>query len=313
MKKWLIIIVVLLGLLITFVYVFLPKEVDSSNIQRLSCSINSVTRYVINENKWLKWWPGTVTHDSVTNKDVFDYNGFRYSVIANKYNAIEIETKSDELAVDGMIFFLPFGLDSVQVEWKYGLATNWNPINRINLHLEAKKIDKNIRDILKSMKAFLDKPENVYGMHIDQVTVKDTILVTTNFSSPEYPSTQKVYDLINGIKGYIAANNAKETNFPMLNVWQDSGLYKTQVAIPVNVVIPQNNTHLIKRMVPGKILVAEIKGGEYSAREALRQMHLFMTDNQLSAPAIPFESLVTNRMEEPDTLKWITKIYYPVF
>ncbi|MGH2648329.1 MAG: hypothetical protein ACRDE8_12205, partial [Ginsengibacter sp.] len=196
---------------------------------------------------------------------------------------------------------------------KYGLATNWNPINRINLHLETKKMNKNIRDILNSMKAFLDKPENVYGMHIDQVIVKDTILVTTNFLSPEYPSTQKVYDLINGIKGYIAANNAKETNSPMLNVWQDSGLYKIQVAIPVNVVIPQNNTYLIKRMVPGKILVAEIKGGEYSAREALRQMHLFMTDNQLSAPAIPFESLVTNRMEEPDTLKWITKIYYPVF
>ena len=66
-------------------------------------------------------------------------------------------------------------------------------------------------------------------------------------------------------------------------------------------------------MVPGNILVSEIKGGDYSAREALREMHQFMTDNNMSSPAIPFQSLVTNRMEEPDTLKWITKIYYPVF
>ena len=38
-----------------------------------------------------------------------------------------------------------------------------------------------------------------------------------------------------------------------------------------------------------------------------------MTDNALSSPAIPFESLVTNRMQEPDTSKWVTKIYYPGF
>jgi hypothetical protein len=313
MKKWLTIVVVLLVLLVASAYIFLPKEVDSSNIERISCSINSITRYVINENKWLKWWPGTITHDSVTNKNIFEYNGYKYLVTANKYNAIEIETRSDELTVGGMIFFLPFGPDSVHVEWKYGLATNWNPINRINLYWQTKKINNNIRDILKSMKAFLGKPENVYGMHIDEVLVKDTILVTTNFSSPEYPSMQKVYDLIDGIKKYISTNNAKETNSPMLNVWQDSGLYKTQVAIPVNVVIPQNSTYLIKRMVPGNILVAEIKGGDYSAREALREMHQFMIDNNMSSPAIPFQSLVTNRMEQPDTLKWITKVYYPVF
>ena len=29
------------------------------------------------------------------------------------------------------------------------------------------------------------------------------------------------------------------------------------------------------------------------------------------SPAIPFESLITNRLEEPDTSKWVTKIYYP--
>ena len=143
--------------------------------------------------------------------------------------------------------------------------------------------------------------------------VKDTILVTTNFSSIQYPSTSKIYSAIDSIKNYISLNNAKETNYPMLHILQDSGLYKTQVAIPVNMVIPQSRIYLVKRMVPGKILVGEIKGGNYSTGEALRQMQIFMTDNALSSPAIPFESLITNRMEEPDTSKWVTKIYYPVF
>ena len=97
MKKWLTIVVVVLVLLIASACIFLPKEVDSSNIERISCSINSINRFLINENKWLKWWPGTITHDSVTNKNVFDYNGYQYLVTAIKYNAIEIETRSMNL------------------------------------------------------------------------------------------------------------------------------------------------------------------------------------------------------------------------
>lgn len=304
---------VLLGLLLTSAYVFFPTKIDSSNIVKIHCVMNSASRYVINENKWAKWWPGTITHDSASDKDIFHYKRYRYIITEIKYNAILIETQANELTVKGTLFFLPLGFDSIRVEWKYGLSTTSNPINRLHLYWEAKKINNNILDIMKNMKAFLEKPENVYGMHIDEIKVKDTILVSTNFSSPQYPSTQKIYDLINGIKSYIALNHAKETNYPMLHVWQDSGFYKTQVAIPVNVVIPQNNVYAIKRMVPGKILVGQVTGGAYTANDAIRQMGIFLTDHGMSSPAIPFESLVTNRMEEPDTSKWITKIYYPVF
>ena len=313
MKKWLIIVVVLIGLLLTSAYVFLPKKVNSSTAVRVHCVMNSASRYVMNETKWAKWWPGTILHDSASNKNIFNYNGYRYLITEIRYNAILIETQANGFTLSGTMVFLPLSLDSIQVEWRYGLETTANPINRLHLYWETKKINKNLLTIMNSMKAFLDKPENVYGMRIDQILVKDTILVTTNFSSPQYPTTEKIYHFINGIKSYIALNHAKETNFPMLHVWQDSGLYKTQVAIPVNMVIPQNNVYLIKRMVPGKILVGQVTGGAYTANDAIRQMGIFMTDNQLSSPAIPFESLVTNRMEEPDSSKWITKIYYPVF
>jgi hypothetical protein len=29
--------------------------------------------------------------------------------------------------------------------------------------------------------------------------------------------------------------------------------------------------------------------------------------------AIPYQSLVTDRMKEPDTMKWLTRLYVPVF
>ena len=85
------------------------------------------------------------------------------------------------------------------------------------------------------------------------------------------------------------------------------------VAIPVSKSIPTNNNFLFKRMVPGKILVTEVKGGTYTTGEALKQLEIYRSDNHLRSPAIPFESLVTDRSREPDTSKWVTKIYYPVF
>ena len=99
----------------------------------------------------------------------------------------------------------------------------------------------------------------------------------------------------------------------MLNIRYDSGYFKTMVAIPVNKVLPGNDSFLLKRLEPGKILVARVKGGLYTTSEALREMEIYKEDNHLMSPAIPFESLITNRLEEPDTSKWVTKIYYPVF
>ncbi len=66
-------------------------------------------------------------------------------------------------------------------------------------------------------------------------------------------------------------------------------------------------------MFPGKILSTEIKGGEYAVETGFKELSNYISDNQLTSPAIPFQSLVTNRVMEPDTSKWITKLYYPIY
>ena len=313
MKKWLLFTILILLLLLSAIYLFFPRVSNVTNVKKIHCNVNSINRLLLVEDKWARWWPGHIEHDSLANRNIFTYKDYKYVVTGSRYNAIVIEALHQQLAIEGAIFFLPIGHDCVQVEWKYALGTNANPVSRIHLYQVTKKLNNNMMDILESMKNFLEKPENVYGMRIDQVLVKDTILVTTKISAGQYPSMNKVYELISGIKAYIQANNAEETNYPMLHVWQDSGLFHTTVAIPVNRKIPENNTYVLKRMVPGKILVSEVTGGLSRTREALRELEIFMSDNHLSSPAIPFESLITNRVQEPDSSKWVTKIYYPVF
>jgi hypothetical protein len=99
----------------------------------------------------------------------------------------------------------------------------------------------------------------------------------------------------------------------MLHITSDSGYFETMVAIPVNKVVPPKDNFLFKRMVPGKILVTEVTGGRYTTAHALKQLENYLEDNELQSPAIPFESLVTDRSRQPDTSKWVTKIYYPVY
>lgn len=197
-------------------------------------------------------------------------------------------------------------------EWKGGLEATNNPVTRIKNYFLAIGVKKNISEILQNAKTFLENNERVYGLRIIQQQVKDTILVSTKIISNGYPSTAEIYNLVKDLRGYIFSNGGTETNSPMLNVTKDS-MYNIMVAIPISTAIPATEKFLLKRMVPGKILVAEVKGGTYTANEALKQLTLYMIDNQLTSPAIPFQSLVTERSKEPDTTKWITKIYFPVF
>ena len=99
----------------------------------------------------------------------------------------------------------------------------------------------------------------------------------------------------------------------MLNVEsREDGSFETQVALPTNRQLNNDGNIVYRRMVPGNFICSEVAGGAYTANEALKQMNYFISDNHKSKVANPFQILVTDRMLEPDTLKWITKIYIPV-
>ena len=62
----------------------------------------------------------------------------------------------------------------------------------------------------------------------------------------------------------------------------------------------------------GNILITEVKGDNKEIQKAYTQIQHYISDYKRIAPAIPFESLVTDRRKQPDSSQWVTKIYYPV-
>jgi effector-binding domain-containing protein len=323
MKKILLFLLVLIVLLMVGLYTLIPTKLKISSLSYIECPDNAATRILSDESNWKLWWPDSVANNggpasngaigSRTTTGSFFYNGNTFTVKQRSFNGMVLLVSFAGKNIDGEFVHAASSNDSLAAVLQYNVTLSLNPIARIRQYMEAQQLKKNSSAILDHLKEFLEKKENVYRITIKEIRVTDTIMVSTFFSSPTYPSTEKTYEAINSLKKYIAANGGAETGFPMLNVTLlDSSNYKARVAIPINKAIKENASMQLKKMIPGRILVTEIKGGPQAVKDAYIQLHYYLSDNDFASPAIPFESLITNRSQEKDSSRWITRIYYPI-
>jgi hypothetical protein len=104
-----------------------------------------------------------------------------------------------------------------------------------------------------------------------------------------------------------------EAGYPMLHSWmKDADHVETMVAIPTDRRLRENSRFFLRLMVPGNILVTEVKGGHAAIQNATGALENYIFDYQKLKMAIPFESLITERESEPDTAHWVTRVYFPI-
>lgn len=295
-------------------YVFIPPKIEFSKVMVAKAKMSVASRSLMDVSKWYQWFPGdSIKGVGSTSKRQFFFNGFYYSLEKKTFNAAEISISNDETALSSIVHMISINDDSIAIEWKSEIPATSNAFNRVKNYLKARRLQKNLGDILNGFKTFLGDKEKVYGVYFHEIISGDSTLVAMQCVTTNYPSTQKIYGLVHGLKKYIANQNAKENNFPMLNVKKrNDSTYETMVAIPVNKFLKGNDSILNKRFVPWKVLTADVRGGVYTVTKAMHQMEIYISDYHKEAMAIPFQSLVTDRSKEPDTLKWITRIYTPV-
>ena len=315
MKRLLLSLFILICFTLIGIYLFIPADIKFSRSIFIKTNLPVASRLLMDKNKSAEWFsPDSVGNAKAEPGNItFRFKDYYYTVGNTIMNTAQISISNNQKSINTLMRLISINEDSVAVEWKGEIDAGLNPISRVKSYKEAKELQSDMGDILSNLQIFLEKKENAYGFNVTQQQVVDTLLISTKYISDTFPSTAEIYSLINNLQKYISNQDARETNPPMLNITKDSNTYRTMVAIPVNKIIPEKGNYIFKRMIPGKILVAEIKGGAYTSMQALKQLDLYIVDNHLSSPAIPFESLITNRSLEPDTTKWITKIYYPIY
>lgn len=311
MKKWLLAAAVFLIVLTTLTYVLIPANVRISKKTGILATQSAMYRNLIESNDWSKWWPGKAVDISNPQAVCYSYNSREYLITAKTINTIHFKIASKAKAI---LTLYPTKLDSMVFVWDAAVPTSYNPLKRISAYFDAKKIEEDIAVLLVKMQQYFSVTENLYGVDIKYSHVVDSFLVSTFEKTSEYPKMDMAYKLIDRLKKFIAAKGAKETGFPMLNISTiDNETWITRVAIPVNKRLESSGDISYKWMLGGgNILISEVKGGPSTINKALEQLTYYVNDYQRIPPAIPFQSLVTDRMKETDTTKWVTKIYYPI-
>lgn len=277
-------------------YFLIPSPLKISGRSNLITSTNGSFRILTRQDIWDKWSPGTFT---ITKKLL---------------NTVELDVKSGNFHFPVSVFLIPLSEDSVAVSWSGTFPVVRNPISKIRQYGRAATVSEKMNNTLKYFQEFVEKNENIYGFHIEETSTKDTFLIATRFSSPTFPSNQLVYSYVKKLQTYASAAGATQVSPPMLNVsTNDSVRFNSMVAIPINRIVNDADSISFIRMVPGRFLTAEVTGGPYTIQNAHKTMAQYFVDFNRISMAIPFEYLVTDRLHEPDTTKWITRIYNPVY
>lgn len=310
MRKIAIGIIAVLLIAIVCVYIVIPSTLTITSAAFVKATSDNVNTCLRSTTKWNQWWPqpSSNTHDG------FAYSGYTYQLKEPYRDGAAIEITDNEKAYTTRLLLIPYRADSVAIQWSAKFKTSLNPVVRVMQYYKAFALKNNMDVVLKSLRQFAGKTENIYGFSIQRTTFTDTILVATRFTTVTYPSIPTIYAAINRLKAVSAAAGAREKDAPMLNVKQaDATRYETMVAICVDKEIETTPAFFVSRMVPMKdrFLKTEVTGGPYAITRAHEAVKQYMEDHFLSQPAIPFEILITDRAKETDTSKWRTTIFYP--
>ncbi|MFD0764104.1 hypothetical protein ACFQZI_04530 [Mucilaginibacter lutimaris] len=301
---------ILLVILIGIYFIIPQKIVTTHNVEVGTIDLN-VAKFLVYKKTWSKWWPGQ--HNS-SQPDLYTYNGIEFLLQKNTNAQIDVVIDPKGINLPGTITYLATSDDVCKVTWVTETLSQLNPVSRVTEYLKIKSATKNIDAILARFKSFMQQDSNIYGITVVAEKIKFPIVVAKTTNTSTYPTVKTVYSLIADLKKQVQQQQALELDSPMLNIHQMEKGFQVMVAIPINKLItPAKGSVINKLPKGGNLLSARVKGGFKTVNDAFTQLKNFQTDKGLKSPAMPYASLLTNRLAEPDSGKWITKIYYPSY
>ena len=312
MKKWLVGLLLILILTISAFYIFTPSQIVISSVSTATANIFGEFRTITEEDKWEKWWRDENGKPHVAGEP-FTYGGSSFRLIKHSYHVAGIEIDHGGLKLQSILHLISFKLDSTGAVWQCELSKGMNPLTRIRNYKIAAEIKEKMDAVMKNFSLFVSKPENIYGMTITRVSTADTTMLSSRYISAAYPTIPELYGYFDQVEKNIQKQKGSVAGYPIMNVRKlENDSFETEVAIPTSHRLNNNGKFIFQRMIPGNFMTGEVRGGTYTANESLKQLELFIADYNRAKIANAFQSLVTDRLKEPDTSKWITKVYIPV-
>lgn len=291
------------------IYIFIPARLNIVQITPVTGTVPGVYRVLTNGQKWQVWWPGTRA-----NGNAFVFNNTSFTVTKKLLNTLEIDIDQNGQPLNSTLHIFPVAGDTITLNWSCSFATGTNPVKRIQRYRQAVDLKNNMDSVLRHFKTFAEKKENIYDITFHETIFRDSFLLSTKTYQPQYPGVATIYSQLNTLKQYSTAHRARQNGTPFINITplSPSG-YQLMTAIPLDRQIPENAQFFSQRIPMNRFLVTRVQGGSTAIDHAMHQFQLYIQDYQRTVMALPFQQLITDRSKEPDTTRWITDIYYPLF
>jgi hypothetical protein len=309
MKREFVILILGVAALSGILYAGISSLQSFSNSVLVGCTADGALRVLVQERHEKNGWPGKKINDST-----YEFEKLKYSISPSLINVTNLTLMHNSGSSKAQFIVEETNPDSSRFTISVAQKLSLNPVTRISEYFALKKLKQQVGSMLTTFKQKFYGEELVYGIKIEMSRVKDSTMISTRKFMNHYPAVSEIYAMLDGVRSHIQANGGEESNAPMLNVFkEDKNLYQVMVAIPTKTAVPASETYLIKKMLAnGYILVSEVWGGKYTIHQAEAALKQYVMDHKKSSPAIPFQMLLTDRRNEPDTSKWKTRLYYPV-
>ncbi|HEY0434853.1 MAG TPA: hypothetical protein VGC95_13350 [Chitinophagaceae bacterium] len=319
-KKILLSLFILLLLIVAGSYLLIPGGIRISSSMWLKANSQPLFHSLQHRDDWNKWWPpaaGAHASDSSQAEapdSSWEYDGFRFRLAQEFYNAFQLSVRHGHDSFPAVLKIVPFTTDSMGLEISADRPTSGNPLKRIATWYTANKLKRAFDSILLRLGRYAGDVKNFYGLDIRREKVQFQFLVSMRKRFDHYPATGDIYAIVDTLRSFAAARGARELFYPMLNITADSvGGYVAQLGLPVDRSVNDDGAISQKQMMKGgNILAADVNGGTHRIEEARKKVEQYIQDYQRTIIAIPFQMLITDRRQEPDSSRWVTRIYYPV-
>jgi hypothetical protein len=306
MKKWLLVSAGTILILLA-ASMLIPRIQEKTSSTLIKCPPAAVNRYIISFNKWSNWWPGNRITDTTWQ---IEQKTFR--ITQQLLNGFQALSEDETIALD--LQFNPAENNETTLSIHIKYAFPFHPVYRLWAFLRKSKAEVISERLLTRCSEFFSQPANVYGIDIQKGKVKYFSWISTKETFDHYPTVEELYQTIETLFSYTNANNAKTLDDPIMHVYRENdNSYELMVAIPTDRDLPTQGRFQLKNMILGSLLMARVEGGPEKIRKAIEELENHVKDHRLVSPAIPFETLLTDRRKESDTARWVTLVNYPIF
>ncbi len=318
-------------LIIVVVFVVVSFFLPSKVVVERSIVINSTAPVIFNEINTLKNWEKWSPWHQIDPEMKLTYEGppggneaaYKWESTHPKVgNGILKITESIpfELVVTSMDFMesgvatgmykLEKVVDGIKVTWRMETEVGMNPFAKyFGLMMDA-MIGSDFEKGLNNIKTLC---ESLPPIIIDTETIPPQTIISIRETCKPAEITKKLGEIYGELMAFIQANRLKQAG-PVLAIYHSYSPDKVDMepAIPVDRI----------EKPTGKIKIGELRGDEvvvgyhYGSYETLATSHQILdewiTKSNKNISGACWEVYITDPATEPDTNKWLTKIYYPV-